>query len=246
MTLQHWRRFVCGLSSFDASEPWIPADAWDRLAEPGLRLDPQAPTWLGLDVGVRHDSTAVVAVQRRADGTVACRGWVLEPTEDAPVTLERIERLVRELARELRPRWIAYDPWSFRRSAELLRAEGLPMLEFPQSPERMSVASRALYELISSGRLRHDGDRTLRAHVLAAVAKQTERAWRLVKDRTSRQPIDAVIALAMAVAAMESPAPEAPRAPRLIPLHEDSCGCSICRGWRAAQCDREDDGLRVG
>jgi len=69
---------------------------------------------------------------------------------------------------------------------------------FPQSPERMSQASAALYRLIESGELVHDGDPALRAQVLAGVTKETERGWRLQKDPHSHRPIDALIALAMA------------------------------------------------
>ena len=93
---------------------------------------------------------------------------------------------------------VVFDPWSFRRSAELLEAEGFPMVEFPQSPERMASASANLYRLIEAGELVHNGDPVLRAHVMAGATKETERGWRLVKDPKLPRPIDALIALAVA------------------------------------------------
>jgi phage terminase large subunit-like protein len=51
--------------------------------------------------------------------------------------------------------------------------------------------------LIREGRLVHDGDPTLRRHVLAGVAIETEQGWRVSKKK-SKQKIDALVALAMA------------------------------------------------
>jgi phage terminase large subunit-like protein len=62
----------------------------------------------------------------------------------------------------------------------------------------MSIASAALYRLIETEGLAHDGDPVLRAQVLAGVTKETERGWRLQKDPRSKRPIDALIALTMA------------------------------------------------
>lgn len=111
--------------------------------------------------------------------------------------------LVEDEIRALRDRYrllaVAFDPWSLRRSAEMLEAEGVPMIEHPMSAERMAVASSLLYRLIDEGTVAHDGDQVLRSHVLAASTKQTERGWRLVKDAKARKPIDACIALAIAL-----------------------------------------------
>ena len=71
--------------------------------------------------------------------------------------MERIEQEIRNLCDEFIVREVAFDPWSFRRSAELLSREGVVMTECPQSPERMSHASENLYRLIDGGQLRHDG-----------------------------------------------------------------------------------------
>jgi hypothetical protein len=56
-----------------------------------------------------------------------------------------------------------------------------------------------LYGLIRERRVVHDGDPTLRSHVLAAVAQLTERGQRISK-RKSLAHIDACVALAYAAA----------------------------------------------
>lgn len=57
-------------------------------------------------------------------------------------------------------------------------------------------------------RLQQPDDDDLNGHVAGAIAKQTNRGWRLDKSERGAQ-IDAVVALAMAVERAEQPAPEA-------------------------------------
>jgi phage terminase large subunit-like protein len=191
-----WRRFACGIWT-EGEEPWIRPEAWDALAEPGLELDDDEPVWIGVDVGVKYDSTGIVTVAARGDGQVAVKARILTPAAGG-LPLEVIETAVREACEGRNVQAVLFDPWRFQRSAELLAADGLPMVEFPQSPERMANASENLYRLIEGGLLAHDGDPLLRAHVVAGVTKETERGWRLVKDPRLSRPIDALIALAMA------------------------------------------------
>jgi phage terminase large subunit-like protein len=196
MTPWQWRRFACGIWT-EGEEPWIRPELWDALKDPGLELEPDEPVWIGVDVGVRNDSTAVVTVAAREGGSVAVKARVLKPGSEG-IALEAVERAVREACEGRNVRAVLYDPWRFQRSAEILGEEGLPVVEFPQSPERMANASENLFRLIETGMLAHDGDPVLRAHVVAGVTKQTERGWRLVKDPKLARPIDALIALAMA------------------------------------------------
>jgi phage terminase large subunit-like protein len=196
MTPWQWLRFACGIWT-EGEEPWIDPAKWDALKDPGLELGDEEPSWVGVDVGVRKDSTAIVRVADRGDGNVAVKAVVLRPTGDG-LPLREVEDAVRAVCDGRNIVAVMFDPWTFRRSAELLEADGLPMVEFPQSAERMANASENLYRLIESGQLVHDGDPVLRAHVVAGTTKATERGWRLVKDPKLSRPIDALIALAMA------------------------------------------------
>jgi phage terminase large subunit-like protein len=207
MTPWQWKRFACGIWT-EGEEPWLNPAIWDALADPTLEFDDDVPVWLGVDIGVRHDSTAIVACASLGDGRVAVKSVVMRPPSDGEIPLERVEQKIRDLCDSLDVQGVMYDPWSFRRSAELLTSEGVPMVEFPQSPERMANASENLYRLIDAGQLSHDGDPVLRAHVVAGVTKETERGWRLVKDPKMSRPIDALIALAMAALPAVSEAPE--------------------------------------
>lgn len=170
---------------------WLPVGAWHACLDTGYRVEPGEPVWAGVDIGGSRATTAVVAVTkdiRVADVTI------LEG-DDAVL---RVPDVLVDLAGRFELREVAYDPWRFQGEAlRLERDHGLVMVRFDQSHTRMTIASEGLHAAVVERRLRHHGDRRLDQHVASAAAKQTGRGWRLVKADDA--PIDAVIALAMAV-----------------------------------------------
>jgi phage terminase large subunit-like protein len=170
---------------------WLPPGAWSAcLAE--YEVEQGEPVYVGVDVGGSRASTAVVAV------TADLRVAHVEVYEGDEAVL-RVPDAIRALKGRYAVEEVAYDPWRFQGEAlRLERDEGLVVVEFPQSHARMTVASEGLHAAIVERRLRHRGWRDLDQQVASAVAKQTNRGWRLDKaDRNAR--IDAAIALAMAV-----------------------------------------------
>lgn len=179
-----------------SEDSWIRPGDWDACVGKPV-LDPEAPTWIGVDIGLKRDATALVWAQWHDDKLhLGCDIRVPEPGNELSA-LENRARLKALSGRFSALREIVYDPWSFRESAEMLAEEGLPMVEFPQTAARMAPASEHLYELLKDHRVVHDGSDLLRRHVLAASASETERGWRISK-RKSKERIDAAIALAMA------------------------------------------------
>ena len=218
-----------------AEQLWLPGGAWAKCLSNVRALDPGLPVGVGIDMGQTHDSTAVVVAQAQGDEVIVrARTW------DNPypkghtlhdvwkVSVEEIRAHLRDLyqqfpavmalrdGRKVAGPAFAYDPWHFRESAEELNDDRLNMVEFPQFASRMGPASESLYELITTGRIRHDGDPVLSRHVANATAKLTRRGWVLTKPEGSSRKIDAAVAMAMAVdmALREAPKPKKPpRAP---------------------------------
>jgi phage terminase large subunit-like protein len=181
-------------------ECWLPAGAWSACAEPGARLDVDGgPVFVGVDVSLKHDSTAVVAVQRRLDDRLVAVARIWRP-EGRTVDVAALEAHLRDLHARYDVVEIAFDPAYFQRSAEVLADDGLPMVEVPQSAARMVPACGTTYEVIVSGRLVHDGDPLFAEQVTAAVPRIVGEGWRLSKGRSKRK-IDAAIALVLAVQA---------------------------------------------
>jgi phage terminase large subunit-like protein len=120
---------------------------------------------------------------------------------------------LRELDRTYQLVEVAFDPRHFELSATTLADEGLPMTEFPQSPERMVPACGALYEAIMRGELSHDGAADFERHILNAMPTHTDTGFRLTKSK-SRGHIDAAIALALCHDRAQRPAPK--KAPAFV------------------------------
>jgi len=188
-------------------DAWLPHDCWA-----GLRSDTQIPDgaaiYVGVDVGLYHDSTAVVWAHLLEDRRIALRAHVWSAKADASahshcpdgkVRLERVEDFIRDLGRRYRIREIAYDPRFFDRSAEILENSGFITVEFLQSSAPMANAYQAFYQAALEGTLTHDGDPILAEHVEATAADKTERGWKVRKLKSSRH-IDATVAAVLAVA----------------------------------------------
>lgn len=202
----HFRLFRLG-QWYEGVDSWLGSSGratWDALAEP-FEFTLDAPTWVGVDVGLKRDSTAVVWVQPdtacRLHAT--CRLWV--PTAEEPVDVTDVMEHLRELARLYDVRAVSFDPRFFDVPAKMLGDEGLAMVEVPQSIERMTVACGALLEMIKRGEVRHDGDEAFATQVLNAVPRFNERGFTLQKSK-SRGRIDAAVALALAVDLARQPA----------------------------------------
>jgi hypothetical protein len=84
--------------------------------------------------------------------------------------------LVRELAARYELREVMYDPWRFGR----------------------------LYQAVVQQRLTLPDNEELRQHMANTIARHNRRGWRLDKPSLA-QPNDSIIALCMALEAMENP-----------------------------------------
>ncbi len=197
-----FRRLYLNQWTSAATKAWLPEGAWEACA--GRPTIPQgSEVTLGLDASLRRDTSALVLCRRDGRGTyhVRCRTWRRDE-ELGVVDLQAIKAEILEVHRRFRLRWCAYDPFAFGPVAQELAELGVPMLEWPQSSRRMVPATQALYDAILGRRLRHGGDDVLAAHARHAVVRETEYGPRLDKRR-SGEPMDAMVALSLAVAAWE-------------------------------------------
>lgn len=176
-------------------ESWLPAGTWEACrGDAGLKET--LPIWVGVDMALKHDSVAVVIAQPQEAGVVL-RSKIWQPAEEGLDVLA-VERFLRELHNRYEVREFAYDPAYFQRSAEALIDDGLPMVEYPQSSQRMVPACGHAYELIVNRKVIHDGTATFTDQVLSAAQRVTDQGWRLSKGKSKRK-IDACIAMVMAL-----------------------------------------------
>ena len=206
---------------------WLPFGAWDACEDLALDLDVSLPLRVGIDMAYSNDCAAIVGAQTQGDKTIVRLLGVWEnpfsPTETQHGNWKINVFEVEDRLREIRKRFpvpatsidkeilpgpeFSFDPAWFSRSAPVLEGDGLAMIEFPQSDARMVPAAQTLYQLVTEGKLAHDGNPVLKRHVENAVADRRPRGWRISKS-SSRKKIDAAIATAIAVVRAQEIAPE--------------------------------------
>lgn len=169
-----------------------------------------ADVWVGVDIGERRDTSAVLMLWPHDGGKVRVEATVFNPEqENVHTLLPLVEAELRRIATDYQLRGVGFDPWQFRRSADILASEGLRMMPIPQNDSQMVPGSQMLHDLVEQKLIEHNGDRVLRKHALAAETKQTSRgAWRVVKPMNAHgrrtdttRKVDAVIALIIGVLA---------------------------------------------
>jgi phage terminase large subunit-like protein len=153
--------------------------------------------YLGVDIGTKHDTSAVVGVTRNGSKIQAVDHRVFVPGKQALNIEDTVEAAVLEMHERNPIMALYYDPYQFERSAQELKKKGIYCLEYPQSLQRTVLMSETLSTLITNQRLELYPSRELKKHLLNAKAKETDRGFRLVKSKKSKK-IDLAVALAMA------------------------------------------------
>ena len=92
---------------------------------------------------------------------------------------------------------LVYDPYQASSLAQRLELAGVPVLECPQTVERLVPISNTFYQAVAHGMFKHPPDPDLDQQAKRVVAKQTERGWRISKEQSG--PIDSMVAAAMTV-----------------------------------------------
>ena len=185
-----------------AAQAWLPHGAWDACEE--LREIPDgADVVLGFDGSFNNDSTALVAVECGPTPHVAVVELWERPASagnEWQVPIFDVEEAIRQACRRWQVREIACDPFRWARTYQVLEAENLPIIEFPQSPAHMTPATQRFYEAVVNRTLTHTGDPRLARHLANTVLKTDARGSRLAKEhRNSNRKIDLAVAAVMAL-----------------------------------------------
>src|SRR4249920_1404734 len=188
-----------GLWQDVADDGWLGVDGpghWDATTTT-VHLDPGEPCFVGVDKSMRDDCSAVAVVQRLGDRWQT-QVEIFAPT-DGVIDHARIRDHIRALCKRYQVATVAYDPRFFVEGAADLEGEGLPMIEVPQTHQRMVPAYSALHHMIVARELDHDDDPQLRNHVLKAVPQIAANGGFTLAKNKSRSKIDAVVAIAIAL-----------------------------------------------
>jgi phage terminase large subunit-like protein len=178
-------------------DAWLPDGAWAACADTTRIIPDGAEVFVAFDGSFNGDTTVltVASVDQRPHVDLV-ELWEAAGTQ---VPIVDVEAAIRAACRRWRVVEIAADPFRWARSLQLLDGEGLPVLEYPQSPGRMTPATARFYEAVVNQQLTHSGDSRLARHIGNAVLREDARGARLAKERKdSPRRIDAAVAAVMA------------------------------------------------
>lgn len=174
---------------------------WDGLAT-GDGVPDGSDVVVALDGSFSDDTTALLVgtVDKHPHFDVVGVWERPEGREDWRVPIAQVEDAIRAAARRWHVVEIVADPFRWTRTLQSLEAEGLPVVEFPHSPNRLTAATADLLHACNNGELSHSGDERLAAHVAAAVVTEDARGVRLAKVNRKRnaRKIDLAACLVMA------------------------------------------------
>jgi phage terminase large subunit-like protein len=187
-------------------ETWLPAGSWDECAGE-VTLTPDDEIVLGFDGSYNGDASVIVgAVVPKGEEPVKVfmvKAWEKDLEHDGPewrVDIGEVEQTVLDFCQKHNVKEIACDPFRWQRSMEVLEGYGLPVVAFPQSPQRMIKACAGFFDAVAEKRLIHDGDPLLSRHIGNTAIKLTPAGPHIKKENpNSPRKIDAAVAAILAV-----------------------------------------------
>jgi phage terminase large subunit-like protein len=227
--LLEWRRYH--LNQFvGVEEGWLAPGVFGQGRQ-DVPLNPQLPIGVGVDRSPGGEVASIVIAQRQGDRIVLRSQLFAAEPATGMASSEAMRTRLRDLRaayplpqmrdekrRPLAGPAFAFDRHAFSESAEMLELDGLNMVDFPMTAAVMGPASTTTYELITTGRVLHDGDPVLTAHVDATPAILTERGMKVTRPKQASVTNVACIAMvrAVAMAMQQAPEPTGPSLPQAV------------------------------
>ena len=187
---------------------FIPVELWDKANVlegplPYLTGSPAKnyPISVGVDVGIKRDSSAVVGVYIDLETNKICLAFhrIWKPRPGRPINPRDIQDYVELMCKELKVTSVLCDPTHFHQNIMEMKSKDLPVTDYNQSPSNMVAASMSLFEALQSGMVQVYNAPDLRDHLRFAAAKPQGTGYRIIKSPDNPRPNDGAIAMAMAV-----------------------------------------------
>jgi len=187
-------------------ETWLPVGSWDECAGE-VTLTSEDEIVLGFDGSYNGDASVIVgAVVPKVEGdpvkVFLVKAWEKDlehDPDDWRVDIGEVEQTVMNFCQKHTVREIACDPFRWQRSMEVLEGKGLPVVSFPQSPQRMIKACARFYDAVAEKKLVHDADPLLARHIGNTAVKLTPAGPHIKKENpNSPRKIDAAVAAILA------------------------------------------------
>ncbi len=190
------KRTNCFVSTATA---WLPTGSWEALIDTERTPEPGEEVILAFDGAFSNDSTALVAWLLGGDKPHLMVVGIWERPDDAEqgwhVPVAEVEQTIIDTFRNsnFQTREIVFDPARWQRTFMVLDEQGMPVVSYPNSAERMVPATQKFYEAVVNQSFTHDGDERMARHITNCVTKQSSRGV-MVAKASSKRKVDAAVA----------------------------------------------------
>jgi phage terminase large subunit-like protein len=190
------KRTNCFVSTATA---WLPTGSWEALIDTERTPEPGEEVILAFDGAFSNDSTALVAWLLGGDKPHLMVVGIWERPDDAEqgwhVPVAEVEQTIIDTFRNsnFQTKEIVFDPARWQRTFMVLDEQGMPVVSYPNSAERMVPATQKFYEAVVNQSFTHDGDERMARHITNCVTKQSSRGV-MVAKASSKRKVDAAVA----------------------------------------------------
>lgn len=164
-------------------EGWLPLDLWDATEDEDVSDLIGRECYAGMDLSSTTDLTALALIFPPKDGgpwRTLFRAWIpgesmrererrdhvpfsdwvrrgyVVATEGNAVDYTRVRDEISELRKKYKVLALGTDPWNSRMLTQELMADGLEVVEIPQTMAGMSPAMKDMERLLRMGQMRHE------------------------------------------------------------------------------------------
>ena len=190
------KRTNCFVSKATA---WLPTGSWEALIDTERTPEPGEDVILAFDGAFSNDSTALIAWLLGGDKPHLMVVGIWERPDDAEqgwhVPVAEVEQTIIDTFRNsnFQTKEIVFDPARWQRTFMVLDEQGMPVVSYPNSAERMVPATQKFYEAVVNQSFTHDGDERMARHITNCVTKQSSRGV-MVAKASSKRKVDAAVA----------------------------------------------------
>lgn len=190
------KRTNCFVST---STAWLPTGSWEALIDTERTPEQGEDVILAFDGAFSNDSTALIAWLLGGDKPHLMVVGIWERPEDAEqgwhVPVAEVEQTIIDTFRNsnFQTKEIVFDPARWQRTFMVLDEQGMPVVSYPNSAERMVPATQKFYEAVVNQSFTHDGDERMARHITNCVTKQSSRGV-MVAKASSKRKVDAAVA----------------------------------------------------
>jgi phage terminase large subunit-like protein len=190
------KRTNCFVSTATA---WLPTGSWEALIDTERTPEPGEDVILAFDGAFSNDSTALIAWLLGGEKPHLMVVGIWERPDDAEqgwhVPVAEVEQTIIDTFRNsnFQTKEIVFDPARWQRTFMVLDEQGMPVVSYPNSAERMVPATQKFYEAVVNQSFTHDGDERMARHITNCVTKQSSRGV-MVAKASSKRKVDAAVA----------------------------------------------------